>query len=215
MDYRDFDGWQPPPRAPQHAAPFGFWNRFRHQVRRALRLLVTGGIWAAAVCLVISSIVLVANTAHSGGTGRPTVLRDQVPESALSSPTNGRWGLAPPAATNPTWAKTYRSRAHSGAPYRVLVTFTGHGKLTTRHFKVRANASWELRWSSYRCPAGRPTVMILVKDVRGSAGGRAAVAARIHASMSRGAHWLGPNGATYFLEVISTCSWTVHVVQAS
>jgi hypothetical protein len=195
MTYRDSDGWRLPARVPQHAAPFGYSDPLRGHTRRALRLFVTAGTWAAGLCLVIGSIVLVA-TAAGPGSAVPKLAAARQP-----SPTAGQAGRDP--------AKVSGSGSTGPAP--VLAAFSGQGNRTTRHFRVRAHARWELRWS-YSCPAGVADGQLVVEDA--GAAGRGGASIDQTGISGAGSIWLGPGKATHYLIVISTCSWSMKAVQA-
>jgi hypothetical protein len=84
MTYQTPDGWQLPPRCPQHAAPFGSSGPLHLRAHRALRLFVTAGAWAAGLCLIIGSVALVAGTAGPAHAAhlRPAAKSGQLPGHA-------------------------------------------------------------------------------------------------------------------------------------
>jgi hypothetical protein len=111
IDYR-------PPGAPRHAARIMIASpSLSQRARRALRLFATVGAWAAGLCLVIASIVLVA------AAGTPH-------RASISSAANT---LRAPGA----------GRASSGA----LAQFRGLGDASTRSFRIATARRWELLWT--------------------------------------------------------------------
>jgi hypothetical protein len=224
MNYRDPDGWLLPSRNPQHAAAFCFPNPARRHARRALRLIVVAGPWAAGLCLVIGSIVLVA-TAAAPNRALPH-LTAAAQRTALAAATQQRrsHGTGPVGRPGPARSDSAAQRASAGrqgepagsaSSYQVLAAFTGQEDVMTRHFTVRTGVPWELQWS-YACPAGLPAGQLIVEDAGGAAAGQTAAGASIDeiGIGGDGATWLNPNGTRHYLVVISTCSWTIKVVQS-
>jgi hypothetical protein len=208
--YHDSDGWPRPVRGPQHAAaPFRQSSPVRARAHRALRLFGTAGLWAAGLCLVIGSIVLVVSQATPGklapvsvttktraGTGRPT----------RAGPRPGRT-VTPPARPAPR--HTPAIRPGSARTERVLAAFAGRGDATTAAFRTAAAGGWQIRWS-YACPAAVPAGLFVVEDA-----GPGAIRASITQSgvAGHGITSLGAGAGAHRLIVISTCSWTMKVTQ--
>jgi hypothetical protein len=196
MTHRDSDQWRLPPRAPQHAVPVEFSRPLRGHAHRALRLFVIAGTWAAGLCLVIGSIVLVtAATGHSRGQ----------PALAMA----GQTSLATGNASRLAVAGLANRPEHGG--FDVIARFSGHGDETTRQFRIRPHLRWELRWT-YSCPAGMAAGQLIVED----AGSTETNGASIDQTgiSGAGATWLNSAVPRHSLVVISTCSWTMKAVQA-
>jgi hypothetical protein len=190
MTSRDPDGWRLLRRAPQHAAPLGLALGVRAHTHRALKLFVTTGSWAAALCLVAGLIVLVAEI------GRPGPSQPQRLASASQADTAGRLpGVSKSPAPRP------------GPAQHIIATFTGRGNRTTGQFAIRPHQRWLLHWS-YNCP-GQPGQLI-VADSAG-AGGASVDQTGLGGA---GSTWLTSGQATHYLVVISTCTWTMKAVQA-
>jgi hypothetical protein len=196
---------------PQHAAaPFRRSKDFRLQARLALRLAVTAGTWAAALCLVIGSIVLVVSAASPGRieplTNASSALQVSRHEKvrAHKARTLGHVKSSDHRTAAPTASSTVAA-ATSG----VVAVFSGHGDQTTAPFRVDPADRWQMQWA-YTCPAGA-AVGLLVVD----AASPTALAADISQSgpAGHGDTWLTPGGRKHQLVVISTCSWTIRVMQ--
>jgi|HubBroStandDraft_2_1064218.scaffolds.fasta_scaffold200279_1 hypothetical protein len=195
MTYRDSGRWRLPARSPQHASPFGYSAPVRRHAHRALRLFVTAGTWAAGLCLVIGSIVLVATAAG------PERAQPDLTAARQASPRAGLASKAPAKVSG-------HGTTGSG---QVVAAFSGRGNLTTGHFRVRPHARWELRWS-YSCPAGITEGQLVVADAGASGHGGASIDQT--GISGAGSIWLGPGKTTHYLVVISTCSWSMKAVQA-
>jgi hypothetical protein len=182
--FSESEGWPRPLRAPQHAAaPFTLSAHARQHMHRALRLFVTAGTWAAGLCLVIGSIVLVVSAASSNRD-------DPLAATSAAGLTAGRAG---PAA------------AHD----RVVAAFAGYGDRSSRSFRVGKNAAWQLQWS-YTCPV-RLRAGLLVVEVAGARAVGATISQS--GAGGHGAQSISPDGQTHRLVVISSCSWTMKVTQ--
>ena len=191
------------PHRPQHAARPGFSGPVayatpvrstgsRQHTRPASHPVSTAAVWVAALCLSVAAIPVVMSltTAHP----RPAPAVRQLGPAV--SPT----GPAAPSGTG-----------HS--EYRVVAYFSGAGNLTTRQFSVRAGLRWQLRWA-YRCPGvmGRGQFIVAGAGER-KENPRAGADVEKFARQGQGTTWLEPGGPSRSLEVISTCSWTMRVVQ--
>lgn len=190
MTHPPLDAWRLPSRLPQHAAPVGFASPGRRRAHQALRLFVAAGTWAAGLCLVIGSVVLVATAAgpeHDAGL-RATSQRTSV--------TAGR--SDPPIAM----------------PYRQVALFTGRGGRITRRFWVTARVPWHLQWS-YSCPRGR-NGQLVVEDTSGASTGTTGLGASISDSgaAGHGTTRFDPSGRSHYLIVLSSCNWTMKVMQS-
>jgi hypothetical protein len=182
--FPDPDGWPRPLRAPQHAAaPFALSVHARQQVHRALRLFVTGGTWAAGLCLVIGVIVLVVSAASPSG-------------------------LDPTAAASPAGTKAARADAPAAPSPHVIGAFAGYGDRSTRSFRIDGARPWLLLWS-YTCPAKRAGLLVVEVANPGAVG----AAVSQSGAGGRGVTLINPDGPSHHLVVISSCSWTVKVTQ--
>jgi hypothetical protein len=197
--FSDPDGW-PRPRAPQHAAArLSLPWLPRLQASRVLRLFATAGIWAAGLCLVIGLLVLVASAAPGPAASL----------SAASSAQHDRdHGATRPGRTGGGSADSPGHRAPA-AGSGVLAVFAGRGDATTRQFLVSTAASWQIQWS-YQCPASMSAGLMVVEDADPAADGASISES---GAAGRGDTWLNPEGGTHHLVVISTCSWTMKVMQ--
>jgi hypothetical protein len=225
--YRDPDGWPRPQRLPQHAAaPFARSSPYRLQASRALRLLGLAGTWAAGLCLVIGAIALVASAASPGKTAKVNDTSALGPVRTVTLPPGHR---APPAGQQASRTGRPSRPGHKGdrkgragrtghtvarvvrtdLQARVIAAFAGSGSQTTRQFRVDDRARWQIQWA-YNCPATIATGLLVVEDAYPGA-----VSASISQSgaAGRGDTWLNPDGRTQRLVVISTCSWTMKVMQ--
>ncbi len=191
-------GARRPPRSSLHAVQFPGVSPAAVHARRALRLFVTAGTWAAGLCLVVGSIVLVAATAgRSTETGQDAASRSSglpigAPLPAL--------GVRVPAGL---------------ASYREVATFTGRGDKVTGRFRIRADARWQLRWS-FRCPAGSRHGHLTVADAAIGVRGAITLGAAI-TKLGAGGHgrtWRHASRGSHELVVLSSCTWTMKVVQA-
>ena len=213
MSYRDSEAWREPSRAPQHASQSGYsgpvlfrWlgvpRPVSRQAHQALKLLVTAGIWAAGLCLVIGSIALVVSSAGAGHAGASRIA-DAADHDDSDRP-------VPSGAASP-----YPDRDRESPSYRVVAAFSGRGNATTRLFSVPAGSRWEVRWA-YTCLAGPLSGQFIVAD-EGAAHGRPALGPSISQSgaSGHGTAWLSPRGAQHYLLVISTCSWRMSVAVPS
>ncbi len=202
MTFRDSGARHQLPRISQHAAPFPSPRPVSLHARRALRLFVTAGTWAAGFCLVAGSIALVAATAGRGNdTGRDAAAR------------SGR--LANHAGLHDTGARLQARPAGRRPAYREIVTFTGDGDRITSRFRVKADARWQLRWS-FRCPSGAERGQLTVADAALGVRGTTALGAAVSqlGADGHGSTWRDPGRASHELVVLSSCSWTMKVVQA-
>jgi hypothetical protein len=228
--YRDPDGWPRPQRLPQHAAaPFARSSPYRLQASKALRLAMLAGTWAAGLCLVIGSIALVASAASPSKIAKVNAASASRPDregqqssghrssgqrsSGQRSSVNGSSGngssghRAAPARrrAGPPAARVVRA----DLPARLIAAFAGHGSQTTRQFRVDDQARWQIQWA-YNCPSTTSQGLLVVED---------AYLGAVNTSISqtgaagRGDTWLNPDGQTQRLVVISTCSWTMKVMQ--
>jgi hypothetical protein len=195
----DPDGWRGR-RAPQHAAArLSLSWPHRLQASRFLRLFVTAGIWAAGLCLIIGLVVLVASAAPGRVTGAST---------AASAQHNGDHGATRTGGTDGGSADSPDHRAQAARTW-VLAVFAGHGDATTRQFVISPAASWQIQWS-YQCPASTPAGLMVVEDADPAADGASISES---GAAGRGDTWLNPGGRYHHLVVISTCSWTMKVMQ--
>lgn len=99
--------------------------------------------------------------------------------------------------------------SHPSHPSRPIATFAGSGDMTTRQFSLSDKAGWQIEWT-YRCPSSLPVGLLVVEDAAS-----AAVSAALSESgaAGQGDTWLHPDGRSHRLVVISTCSWTMKVMQ--
>jgi hypothetical protein len=171
-------------RLAAHAAPVGGSTPMRLHAHRALRLFVTGGAWAAGLCLIIALVVLVADAA---GPGRATHVS-----------TDGRYRLQSKA----------RSTHPAGADH-VLRTFAGIGDRTTPRFTVAARSRWRLRWL-YQCTPGEPGKRLIIRE--GNATGAGISVSRTGPSGSGSSASAYATARTHYLVVITNCAWTAQVL---
>lgn len=200
MTYRD-SGDRRAAHRPQHAARPGFTgpmpsNPIRVQgshlhTREPGREAIAVGAWVTVLCLAVGVITVA------------TSLATRDPGSIAAPHLRGR---SAPSVTSPA---LQQSRP------QVLALFSGHGDQTTRRFSVRAGVRWQLRWE-YRCPAGQQTGEFIVDrtDIGPGEMSRGA-SIKESAPIGKGSTWLKAGGAIHSLVVISTCTWTMQVVQAS
>jgi hypothetical protein len=83
--------------------------------------------------------------------------------------------------------------------------------MVTRQFALSTKANWQIQWS-YHCPAILPTGLLVVEDAVPGAAGTVVSAS---GTAGHGDTWLDPDGRSHRLVVISTCSWTMKVIQNS
>jgi hypothetical protein len=204
--YHDFDGWPRPLRAPQHAAArFGSASPVWLRAHLVLRLFGTAGLWAAGLCLVIGSIVLVVSQARPGKLAPVSVTT-----TTGAGPGKQAAAGAHPRRTVTTPARPAPATRHMPAgTERVLAAFAGHGDKTTAAFRTAAAGSWQIRWS-YACAAAMRAGLFVVEDA-----GPGAIGASITQSgvAGHGTTSLGAGSRAHHLIVISTCSWTMKVTQ--
>lgn len=213
MSYYDPDGWPTPQRAPQHAvATFGRSRDFRRQAHLGLRLVATAGTWAAGLCLVVGSIVLVASAASPSRIAPVTTassarqMDGHGGAAEIRKPrTVGRFGR--PGSQGGARPSAHASR--TTAVVRLVAAFSGHGDQTTRSFVIDGATRWLIQWA-YTCPASVAVGLLVVE-----AAAPTAIGADISQSgpAGHGETWLAPGGRTHSLVVISTCSWTIRVMQ--
>jgi hypothetical protein len=197
--YHDSDGWPRPLRAPQHAAaPLGP-SLPRLQAHRALRLFVTGGTWAAGLCLVIGAIAIVVSAASPG----------KVAATSAQHGATGKLAANPGTLRQPHASTSARPRGRGTARPRVIESFAGYGDETTREFQINQAARWQIQWA-YTCPPTMRTGLLVVEDAAPSAVGASISEA---GTAGRGATWLRSSARSHRLVVISTCSWTMKVWQ--
>jgi len=211
-DY-DPDGWPAPQRAPQHAAtPFGRSKDFRQRAHVALRLGVTAGTWAAGLCLVIGLIVLVASAAGSGRI-EPVTTASSAQHVARHTSAGAHVHKARTRARverpRPQPAPPRADASSPAAAVTVVAVFSGRGDQTTPSFVIDSAARWQIQWA-YVCQASVPAGLLVVE-----AGAPTAIGADISQSgpAGHGDTWLAPGGHTHSLVVISSCSWTMTVLQ--
>jgi hypothetical protein len=198
--YHDPDGWPQPPRAPLHAAaPFGMSSPAGLHAHRALRLFVTAGTWAAGLCLVIGSIVLVVSAATPGRI------------TGLDTASSGHHGTTSAAGVglDPLSAGAALPPAGQAVASRPIASFAGRGDQTTAEFRVHAGARWQIRWS-YSCPQSIRAGLLVVENARAGAVGASITEAGL---AGRGETWLNAGARRHRLIVISTCSWHMKVMQ--
>ena len=210
--YYDPDGWPTPQRVPQHAAtPFLRTKDFRLQARLALRLAVTAGTWAAALCLVIGSIVLVASATSPGRIApvkTASSARQVSKHGKLSSRLQKTRTLGHVKSSGPSAAGPSTPGALGAVTSGLVATFRGYGDQTTRPFVIATADRWQIQWA-YNCAASVAGVLVV------EAAGPTTIAADISQSgpAGHGDTWLTPGGRRHQLMVISTCSWTLRVMQ--
>jgi hypothetical protein len=221
--HRDPGGWPGRPRSPQHAAaPVGLASPARLQAQRALRLFRTAGIWAAGLCLVIGALVLVLPGSSSGRMGRLTMESSSQPNAGHSAAASNRIGRsANQPARGPSKQASVRSRPapgandsrHSrhGSSSQLIAAFAGRGDKTTPQFGLSGRTVWQIKWS-YSCPPGLPLGLLLVED---ATPGTAGVRISQSGTAGQGDTVLSPDGRIHRLVVISTCSWTMKVMQST
>lgn len=202
MTYQAPEGWRLPPRGAHHAAPFGSTIPLLVHARRALRLFVTAGTWAAGLCLVIGLVALVAGAAgpHSA---------THVTAAAGAS----RLGPADATGRAGPGGRQHGGRAgqSGGRPGRpVLRTFAGTGNRITSAFSVAAPGRWVLQWF-YRCPAGTPGGRLIIREGGADSDGVSVDAA---GPAGRGSSSTYSTTAGHYLVVTTSCSWNVRIVGA-
>jgi hypothetical protein len=192
--------------------------------RRALRLFTAVGVGAAGLLLVTGFLVLVV----SGGS--PTRTAPLAADSSLApsghTATPGRDGdrkpggrAQPPRSVAYSRPSGHQVRGGPGGPgpsrsARTVASFDGNGDMITRRFAVRANADWQIAWS-YRCPASVQVGLLVVEDAASGEVGAPSAAISASGTSGHGDTWLDPDGVSHRLVVISTCSWTMKVMQSS
>jgi hypothetical protein len=193
------------------------------RARRALRLFGVVGVCAAGLLLVAGLLVLVASF---GGPHRPLAAGSSLASDGHT--TLGRNGdrksgrpAQQPSAT--VRSAGYRNRGgepvragaggrdRTGLPARPIASFAGYGDMVTHRFAVSTNADWQIAWS-YSCSASLSAGLLVVEDAASGAV-RAAISAS--GTAGHGDTWLDPDGSSHRLVVISTCSWTMKVLQDS
>jgi hypothetical protein len=196
--YHDPDGWPQPPRAPLHAAaPFGMSSPARLHAHRALRLFVTAGTWAAGLCLVVGSIVLVVSAATPGRI------------TGLDAASSGHHDTSAAGVRLDPFSSGATLPPAGQAVATLPISFAGRGDRTTAEFRVHAGTRWQIRWS-YSCPHSTRTGLLVVENARAGAVGASITEAGL---AGRGETWLNADGRRHRLIVISTCSWHMKVMQ--
>jgi hypothetical protein len=182
---------QPPAgrRVAAHAAPLVGATPVRLHTHRALRLLVTAGGWAAGLCLIIASVVLVADATGPGRTSHVSTAA-------------GRFRLQAKAGSSQPTAADY-----------VLRTFAGIGNRITPRFAVAAHSRWRVRWL-YQCTPGVPGRQLIIRE--GVAAGRG-ISVSATGSSGHGTSGYADASATaaartQYLVVITNCAWTAQVL---
>jgi hypothetical protein len=196
------------------------------RARRALRLFGALGVCAAGLLLVAGLLVLVASF---GGGDRPLAAGSSLASDGHRA-TTGRDGdrrSGRPARQPSGTVGSVGHRSRAGGPVRPgaggrdvrggrpsrpappIASFAGYGDVVTHRFAVSTNADWQIVWS-YRCPASVPAGLLVVEDAAPGAVGAAISAS---GTAGRGDTWLDPDGRSHQLVVISTCSWTMKVIQ--
>jgi len=229
MTYRDFGYGRAPARVPQHATPSGvpapslLSGRlrpsvpFRRRTRRALRFVATAGMWAAGLCLVISLLALVVAAAapdhprHPSSTAQGMKLAHPSP-GILSAPGNASGAAASRPDASPSSGSHDPATASRSASH-VLAMFAGRGNTITRNFQVAGPHRWALHWS-YSCPSRLNAGQFIVEDAE-IMGGTTRVGSSFDENGTRGSGttWLGPGPRNHYLVVVSSCSWTMRVVE--
>jgi hypothetical protein len=196
------------------------------RARQVLRIFVTTGISAAGLLLVVGFLVLVVpggprrtgpataspslssdrhGTAPGGDRDRRSGLAQQPARPAGPRPVTYRR-----PAGHPTRADLRDRPGRSRSLARAIASFDGHGDMVTHRFAVSTKADWQIVWS-YRCPARLSTGLLVVEDaVPGAVG----AAISTSGTAGHGDTWLDPDGRSHRLVVISTCSWTMRVIQS-
>ena len=186
MTFQAPSGWQFPAHGTHDAAPFGHSTPMRMHSRRALRLMVTAGTWAAGLCLVIGSIALVAETAG------PTSMTHVTTTAGVARANR----TAPQAPAG-----------NGAAPVPVTRTFTGTGNQTTSQFTTAPHSRWELRWS-YSCPGRAPAGHLIIRE--GDAGNDG-VSVFADGPAGAGGSWTYSAAAAHYLVVLASCTWRIQV----
>jgi hypothetical protein len=210
--FYDPDGWPAPQRLPQHAAtPFLRSNDFRQQAHRALRLVVTAGTWAAGLCLVVGSIVLVVSAASPGRLA-PAKTASSAEQMARHTSAGARIHKSSPGGiierSGPRHASPGAHAARTTGTTQVAF-FSGRGDKITRSFVISGAHGWQIQWA-YTCPASVAIGLFVVE-----ADPRTAVDPDISQSgqAGHGDTRLPAGGRTHSLLVTSTCYWTMKVMQ--
>jgi hypothetical protein len=231
MTYRDFGYGRAPARVPQHAAPSGvpapslFSGRpgpsvpFRHRTRRALRFVATAGMWAAGLCLVIGSLALVVAAAtpghprHFTSAEQGLKLEHPSPGTLRAQGTDGSAAAGRRPDASPS-SGTHDPTTASGSASHVLAMFTGRGSTITRHFQVSGSRGWAVHWS-YACPARLNAGQFIVEDAE-VVGRKTRVGSGLEKNgpSGSGTTWLRPGPRNHYLVVVSSCSWTMRVMEA-
>ena len=165
--------WRNPLRAPLHDAwPVHRLSPPREHTRRALRLFVTAGCYAAGLCLVLALVAMVAAMTapgHASGLAADDKVRDTVHrppviqaltargDGRFSTTVRGPWRLRWSfGSCRPTGAAGYLFVRQTGpaAAGRTILDRRGRaGDGTTRwfrgtgthHFLVRSDCTWTMR----------------------------------------------------------------------
>jgi hypothetical protein len=123
----------------------------------------------------------------------------------VSAASPGR--VDPVAATSATGQG---ARPPAARPAHVVASFAGYGDRTSRSFRVDQTAAWQIRWS-YRCPASLHSGLLVVEVADPGAVGAAISEA---GAGGRGSTSIRPGGQAHHLVVISSCAWTMKVLQS-
>jgi hypothetical protein len=147
--------------------------------------------------------------ADSAGRGATSILDGARPGGrAGSGHRSGTGGRGHRSSGKASSGRRSRSRSH---PSLQVASFTGYGDLTTRQFNLSGTADWQIAWS-YSCPASLPVGLLIVED---AAPGAIGAAINESGAAGQGDTWFNPDGRSHRLVVISTCSWTMKVIQSS
>jgi hypothetical protein len=197
--------------------------------RRALRLFTAVGVGAAGLLLLSGFLVLMV----SGG-GSPTRTSPLASDSSLASnghsATRGGDGdrksggpLTAPRSVGYSRPAGHSVRAGAGKhdrragpsrSSRPIASFAGNGDMITSRFAVDASTDWQIAWS-YRCPTSVQVGLLVVEDAASGEVGPPSAAISASGTAGHGDTWLDPDGRSHRLVVISSCPWTMKVIQNS
>jgi hypothetical protein len=188
------------------------------------------GVWAAGLLLVAGFLVLAVSAGSTHPTGILAGASSLAPDGHGAAVgrdgdhQSGRLAQQPPDGPravghhspvgHPVRSRTDRHDRQGGRPShraRPIASFAGHGDMVTRQFTLSTKAKWQILWS-YHCPATLPTGLLVVEDAVPGAVGTVVIAS---GTAGHGDTLLDPDGRSHRLVVMSTCSWTMKVIQNS
>jgi len=164
-------------------------------VHRVLRLLITTGIAADGLGLVVGLTALVVTIGAQPGPGQPVTMPDAI------GPFASQGGGHPPVSP---------SGRHKGLPLRTVRVYRGTGGGERGPFRIGPPGTWGMSWA-YRCGADYDGQFIATghSPVSGND-----LAVTQSGPAGRGITWASSDPGRHRLTVTSPCTWVIRVVLA-